>query len=194
MDLEYKFADLSLLSSDDLNADGKLKNIFRYLLENDLKIRNEFVNVIGLWECLWYNDDSIPGYSKGDFFWLNTQNVNEFLANYSTKIKNYADKCTKFKVDLPEFSSADPKIVEQYYNMLTGYVGEGMTAPASALYEIGDLSEPIQLRISLIDNNKFPIHDDRYWRSFFVSDPEEDVAYIQNVLEDIFKQREEKQW
>ena len=181
MDLKYQLSDFYLLSSDDLNMDGKLQTIFHYLLDNDLQIKHEFENVIGLWECKWYNNDSIPGYNKGDFFWLNTQNVSQFIANYALRIKKYADEHIGSNIKLEEFSASDPSIFAEYYNVLTGYNGV-----ESALYEIGNIEDPIQLRVSLIDNNKYSIHDDRYWKSFFV-DTQEDIDNIYNIIDERVK-------
>lgn len=48
-------------------------------IQNDVSLISENTSSPGIWECKWVNDQSKPGYSKGDAVWLNTQTPYDIL-------------------------------------------------------------------------------------------------------------------
>jgi len=48
-----------------------LNNAFRQLFENDLAMMSDCKYWPNIWECKWYNDATIDGYSTGNAVWRN---------------------------------------------------------------------------------------------------------------------------
>jgi hypothetical protein len=65
---------------------------FSKLAENDTSIVpvNEYTPKI--WENKWFNDDTIPGYSKGDSVWKYIMTSSDFLSEYHELIYKYASE------------------------------------------------------------------------------------------------------
>ena len=60
-------------------------------MENDFSIiPSETMEPI-IWECKWFNNPSISGYSQGDACWLNTENIDEFILYNHNKIYEYSE-------------------------------------------------------------------------------------------------------
>lgn len=169
-------------------GDGRtINDVFQQLLNNDLEIYGNFEKIPGIWECKWYNDDRIEGYAKGDFFWLNTEDLEQFLKTNANKIKEYTDVNPFVKEKLPVYKGGDTVVFDQYVNALTGYIAKDNNSKRlSALYEIGYLSACTQLIVSQCDNNKYPITDKNHWKKFFIDD-EDKIALNSIVLTNITK-------
>ena len=174
--------EMTLTSSDSINAKS-LNPIIDQFINNDLHVYGQYDKIPGFWKCRWYNDESIPGYSKGDFFWLNTENVMMFMQNRWREIQKYANENPFVLSNLPDWRANDEIVYNQYYNVLTGYMDPTKSKPLQALYEIGDLSAPAQLIISLKDNNKESISNKDYWKRVLVNTDED----YDNMIEMIYK-------
>ena len=84
----------------------------------------------------------MPGYSKGDSFWLNTEVPEEFIQSRAKEIYDYAAQNTYLKGIISSYTPNNKKIRELYMQILSGYYDYTMTEPLSALYELGDISKP----------------------------------------------------
>lgn len=60
------------------------------LVKNDLALNPYNFGIPLLWECKWYNNPAVKGYSKGSAVWLNTEDVEEFIKQKHEVIYNYA--------------------------------------------------------------------------------------------------------
>lgn len=162
-----------LLSEEDEINGNSLNKIFLRFLANDLKISKSFKDIPGVWFCKWYNSTkgkgSGKGYNKGDFFWLNTENVEDFIRDNNQKIRDLANVNPFVTKKLPKWKNNDSEIYEQYYNVLTGYIGEGMSKSLSPLYEIGEISNNFQIVVSQKDNNTDLVNELSSWKNFAVN-------------------------
>ena len=143
-----------------------LNGIFAKLLRNDFYIGGDVGLAPTIWECRWYNDQTIRGYSKGDACWLNTENEQSFITAKADTIYNYGVNNPYIGNSIKPLSE-DPSQISLYRNILSGYYTDGMAHPLSALFYLGDQERATQIRISRVDDNKHPVTDDRYWKSVF---------------------------
>lgn len=162
-------------------TEKSISDRFAKLLENDKYIANHFLLAPGIWHCSWYNDSLIPGYSMGDICWLNTTNITSFINDNYLNIKKYSDNNPVIHKNLKDYIEGNDEIFEQYYNVLTGYTDDSGVL-LSALYEVGQLSKPIQLFVSLKDNNKNSLNDRNAWRPFFVDDYDTVEPFLQDLI------------
>jgi len=60
-----------------------LNGAFTKLYDNDTELVPKYDYTPNIWENKWYNDDVIPGYSKGYCVWKNTYlDLSSFLDDY----------------------------------------------------------------------------------------------------------------
>ena len=173
-------------SSEALGKDS-LNEKFKLLKRNDINLNQLFSNLIGIWQCYWYYDSSINGYSIGDVVWLNTEDKNEFVKSHATTIKKYTDLNSQILNKLPEFDEFDDDIITQYANAMSGYTNDdlGSNVVLPPIYDIGDISKPIQLLVSLKNNNKSLLSDKSAWKPYFVNSDEDEktIRQIININE-----------
>lgn len=140
----------------------------------DKEIYGKFDDIPRIWKCSWYNDPRKEGYKKGDFLWLNTEDVSKFLKDNAQEIRDIANSNPMVVNKLPEWRSNDQTVYDAYFNVLTGYMDDTKSCPLSAVFEIGELSACNQLIVSQIDGNKSPITDVSAWKKFMITDAEYD--------------------
>lgn len=171
-------------STDSLGSEI-LNKKFRILLDNDLVINESFANGIGIWQCSWYYDSGMRGYSIGDTVWLNTEEPTAFVKSHAATIKKYTDLNSSVLNKLPEFDENDLDVVSKYLNALSGYrdplLGKDIVLPP--IFDIGDFSKPIQLVVSLKNNNKSLLSDSTAWKTLFVN-TDEDEETIRTTIDE----------
>lgn len=164
---------------------SKLKLLCSY----DQAISRSFVNSIGIWHCSWYYDSTISGYAKGDVVWLNTEDPFAFVRSHHATIKQYTDLKAEILTKLPEYDSNDDSVVAKYLNALSGYIDSKSknVKPLEPIFDLGIYSNPIQLAVSLKDNNKNLTSDDSAWKKLFVDgdDSEEKIGKTIAALKDL---------
>lgn len=172
------------MSVDDPLGSETLSKKFRILLENDKIINQLFSNSIGIWQCSWYYDSSVRGYNLGDAVWINTEDINTFVKSRAEIIKTYTDLNSQVLTKLPDFDEKDDDVVEKYKNAMSGYtdVNLGKDVVLPPIFDIGDFSKPIQLAISLKNNNKGLLSDDLSWKKLFVNS-DEDEENIRHIID-----------
>ena len=165
--------------------DGRpMGTIFYRLVENDRYIADNFTNVIGIWQCNWYYDNTERGYPKGHLCWLNTEEPMNFLKKNHDIIQEYTDLRSSIINKLPDFDATDSDIVDQYYSAMTGYVDPtvGITKPLEPIFDIGDYEKVPQLVVSLKDNNKDSTSVLSSWKRLFI-DEEDGVSTIYGMVD-----------
>lgn len=65
-----------------------LRNIYEKLTKNDCQMFGGGIRP-KIWECKWYNDDSIPGYGIGDAVIVNSIDPDAFIEMYESQILDY---------------------------------------------------------------------------------------------------------
>lgn len=160
-------------------TEASLNVRFNKLLQNDIYIANHFLLLPGIWHCAWYNDSNIRGYNAGDICWANTTDVTQFIIDHHKEIKDFSDGSPLIHVKLKDFVANNEAIFESYRNVLTGYTDSETSLPP--LYDIGQLSEPVQLYVSLSSNNKARLFNHNYWKPIFADDNDE----VDKVLDEV---------
>lgn len=179
-----ELSDIFMSANDPLDQDP-MNRRFEALRQNDIRINDLFSNSIGIWECSWYYDSSVRGYAIGDAVWLNTEDPDEFVKSRAVLIKHYTDFNSQILNKLPDFDPKDDAIVKQYKAAMSGYtdanLGKDVVLPP--IFDIGDFSKPIQIAISLKNNNKDLLTDSASWKKLFV-DSDEDEEKIRKTIDD----------
>lgn len=185
MNLRYGLDEI-LIKDDQKITDKTINNSFQKLIENDFSIFSNSDMEPQIWECKWFNNPNEKGYSQGDAFWLNTESIDDLVISKHSQIYEYARNNSYLKDKIKKYEYNNAEIHELYKNILSGYYDRKYNIRLSALFEIGDLKEKTQIRISKIDNNKYSIFDDNYWMDFFVREGsiENLDSIFNNVLSD----------
>ncbi len=149
------------------------------LIKNDLGLLDDNQNSPGIWEQKWANDSSVNGYRIGQSVWLNTQTPTDIL---NTRYKQVEQYVLDNPFLAPMYNSIDQndqeKINEFFIKAITGTAHRSV----SALYYLGELSSPVQIKISDVSNNKdFPTASS--WHDFYVSSTkDENVKLMASIL------------
>lgn len=189
MNLKYSIDDI-LIKNDQKITDKTINNSFQKLIENDFSIFSNSDMEPQIWECKWFNNPNERGYSQGDAFWLNTESIDDFVVSKNSQIYEYARNNSYLKDKIKKYEYNNSEIHELYKNILSGYYDRKYNIKLSALFEIGNLKEKTQIRISKIDNNKYSIFDDDYWMDFFVR--EGSIENLDSVFNNILSTHIEK--
>ena len=145
----------NFLLKDGETPDGPILNsIFQRLFANDQAIAGSFKEVPGVWFCKWYDNELAKGYDRGDFFWVNTENVENFIRDNNQKIRELANKNPFVGKKLPIWKNNDTEVFEMYYNALTGYVDDKVSKSLPPIYYLGELSNNFNLIVSQKNHNK----------------------------------------
>lgn len=157
-------------------SDVKLNEAFNKLLVNDKTLSPLNSIEPKIWECKWYNNSNIQGYSKGYAVWYNTESIDDILQRKIDEIYDYGKKNTKISMKIKEYDPFDKECYELYKSILTGYHDEDSGETFQPLFDIGNLSDSVQIYVLQKDNQKIsPKEDllrpeeDRVWKPFFKS-------------------------
>lgn len=126
-----------------------------------------------IWCCKWYNieltqnNKSSYCYKKGDMVWMNTENLEEFTISNKDYIISIAQNNSILKPLLDQATrKSESNVIDFLMKVVSGKIsGNSKNLP---LYCFGDISKPIQIRVSTIDDNDTPPTNDNFWRDFFV--------------------------
>lgn len=173
MALKHDLNDILIKGTQKITS-SVLNKSFQKLLENDFSIVSPIKMEPVIWECKWFNNTNISGYSQGDVCWINTEDVDEFIENRHNVIYDYAKNNVFLKNVIEPFQANNQEINELYRNILSGYQDNYSSIQLEPLFELGNITKQSQIRISKIDNNKHSVFDDDYWMDFFIRDQFED--------------------
>ena len=195
------FSDNGKFSAKELNS------IFAKLIQNDLYIMSNSDYIPNIWECRWYNDKSIQGYTKGHLCWKNNlMPMQNFLSSYSEIIHSYV-------LDNPVIYNNNKKIFQNEYNwfissyyehtnnvtenvlnkakdeysqVVQGYSIDSVKFPP--LFDIGEWNvstKPLKIYVSLIDNNKDQLSNTNSWASISLDSQEAFRYRLSSVVDQI---------
>lgn len=148
--LKYEDLEDIIIKEDENITDSRLNESFSKLLENDKSLSPINNRMPGLWECLWFNDDTVEGYKKGYAVWYNTEDTDKFIRIHKDEMYQYG-LANKYLVNrIKPYDDTDKEIDELYHGLLSGLYREdyGMTKPLPPLYDIGDIKDSVQLYVS----------------------------------------------
>lgn len=177
------------ISADEYISDTNLNAAFGKLIKNDLMLNPYSSNIPyipSIWECKWYNNSSVKGYSRGSAVWMNTEDVEEFISQKHNIIYDYAKKNIYLASVISAYDKTSKTSFDLYASILSGYQGPGMSRPLSPLFDLGQLSADTQIYVSLVDDNKIPPSQDillpeeqRKWASFI-----KDTSLVDTIIEE----------
>lgn len=142
-----------------------VNQVIKRLVENDQSFFGSGC-APGIWERRWYNDagnDSLY-YRKGDAVWVNTEQADEFVAAHQADIDAYVQGCPEARYRFMGLSAANDR-AGMY--ALRRDMALGLGEFDKGIYYLGNLLDPVQIRVSLSDGNDRPPNDDRWWADFF---------------------------
>lgn len=180
MSLKYKEADDVRISRAEGFRISTVNAALKRLVENDETFKQTGVSP-GIWERRWFNDAGNRRlyYMKGDAVWVNTEQADDFVASHVTDIDAYAQYDSEARYELAALSAKGDSagIYRLYKDMALGtgrYQGRG-------IYYLGNLLDPVQIRISKVDyNNRPPNASGDYWEDFF--DRTRDENFYRNQI------------
>lgn len=155
-----------------------INNSIAKLVENDKQFFSSSCQP-GIWERRWYNDTGNKSlyYKKGDAVWINTEQADEFVASHIADIDMYAQGCAQTRYKLAALSAAnDAAGISRLYRDMALGLGDFNIG----IYYLGNLLDPVQIKISLSDDNDKLPTDSRYWGDFF--DRSRDKAYYREQI------------
>lgn len=164
---------------------NSLNNSLNKLLTNDLMLKDVAKYSPKIWECKWYNDSAIQGYPKGYAVWYNTEDPEQFIAANADIIYNYAINNSFLRSLMKETGEYNGRNFDVYLSVLNGYSipSNGMSLPP--VFDIGVLSNDVQIKISLKDNNKDPLSSSS-WENFIVNDTVDLETRISNIISAVY--------
>lgn len=177
--------DICIRENEMLGLDAMNKRIVQ-LLSNDYSLFQDIPIENKIWECRWYADSTRPGYSKGDYIFLNTISTPDFVRKNATMIKEYIDLNSNIQNKLPEFDIYDEEVFNQYLNAVSGYVNQNGFIE-NPLFYIGDNTKHLQIKVSLIDDNKeVPNLSSKTWQDILIEDDSYLISnYVFRTIEDV---------
>lgn len=188
MNLKYNSISAVLLDKSDTISFSSLNKYFNRLLGNDQQFLKNTSSGPKIWECRWYNaneeDKASLGYDEGECFWYNTEPFQEFIQAYSAKIYAYAKQNGLLKDKIKPYNGTSESF-QLYKSIVNGYTEISSGIQLEPLFDIGKTKDDIQIKISKVNNNIYPLSDDNYWRSLVVS-PEMLLSIENEYVNDAF--------
>lgn len=197
--LRYKDPSDIFIKKGENISDVKLNEVFNKLLINDKTITPLQSLEPQIWECKWYNNPDISGYAKGTAVWYNTEDLDEFLLKRNKDIYTYGMENVKTSMKMMDYDPYDEESYNFYKNILSGYVEDDLSNKLQPLFDIGNLSNQVQIYILQKNNSKISPSEDllkpeseRVWKPFFktTGDIINEIlsTYVSQIIEDHKKQ------
>lgn len=160
---------------------NQLNSQLRSLVKNDNSLLDGNSYSPTLWECKWLNDYSIQGYSRGAAVWMNTQTPYDVLNTRYNQIERYVLENSILKQMYSRIEKDDQsKINDLFIRAIQGTASKAVPA----IYCLGDITQSVQIRVSMVDGNKAPPTDDAYWYDFYNrSDMESNMLSMMQYLD-----------
>lgn len=137
------------------------------MVANDNKIIPSYGVTPKIWKCKWYNGAKRNLYQQGQAVWVNTEDLDEFVASHKSVILDTINNNSTLRNIYKKLDGDEDSIYNLCKDVVTGKVsGNSEGLP---LYYIGKITDKTQIRISLSnDNDKLPT-DNAYWKDFFIN-------------------------
>lgn len=149
----------------------QLNITLRKLIQNDMMFIDGKLVSPQLWECKWLNDDSIAGYQKGYAVWMNTNSYDSVFSSNRERIIEYVQNNPVLRQLYDNIDQSDYVHAQQF--LMDAMTGKASNM-VSAIYVLGQMNDHVQVRVSLVDNNKAYPDDDSCWKDFYIRSTFED--------------------
>ena len=196
--MAVKFNDINQLTiqRNEFVTDTAINNILSKLHQNDIDISPLTDFSPKIWECTWFNVDqeyhNYYGYSKGDAVWYNTEDIFSFISKNSDLIYYYASNNNILRNIIKVFDPTSEEIFNLYVSIIQGYEYydiKQQKKKLQPLFDIGTLTDDVQIYVSLVDKNtKAPSEDPdgKYWKKYIKHSNDkkiyENIRTIANLL------------
>lgn len=191
MKLKFNSFDQIKLNESDSIDIQTINKILKQLAENDQSIIPSSSNIPKTWERKWINDPDNKSlyYNAGESVWVNVETIDTIIDKNEANIRWYAsnDPTTRLILEELDIQGDESKLKEFYKQYINGYNEQ----KNRSLYYIGDITKPIQIRISLEDNNIQEPSDHNVrtdenpsgkWMDFFKYQTDDDIKEEINVI------------
>ena len=155
----------------DTISQQQLNRATTMMVNNDKKLLPNTGYSPKIWECTWYNSPvnsyttGTYGYHKGDAVWINTEDLDEFAKHNAEHIREVIAGNSKLKTAFDSISGNEKSEIEFLKKVIVGdIVGSSTNQP---LYYLGSITEPVKIKVSVIDNNTDLPTDSDTWKDFF---------------------------
>lgn len=156
----------SILFSSNSNLEfiSQLNAALKALIDNDNTFVNENGSAPKIWDCKWLNSTAHSnGYPKGYAVWMNTNTYEQITSYYYRTLEQYITNNATLNAIYATIDQNDSHALNQFFIS----AANGTASPnVSAIYCLGDISQPVQIRISKFDNNK-ELPTTSAWEDFF---------------------------
>lgn len=141
-----------------------LNEVISKLLMNDKTMVP--VNAVkpSIWVARWINGED--AYNRNDAVWVNTESVQDFVKSKTEYIKIYLRQDKRYAGRINQAEANND--VQEMYRILE----EGVSA--NDIFYLGDLTQPVQIKICKRDGTKQPPSNSAYWEDFWVTSSEEE--------------------
>lgn len=155
------------------------------MIKNDIDLIPKSNIAPSIWKCSWYNvkltdsNKSSYCYKKGDAVWVNTEDLASFTEANKSYIKLVIMNNSFLRRKYQQVQDNESEVQQLFQDVVSGKVsGNSQNLP---LFYIGNLTDKVQIRVSLSDDNDKLPTDNAYWKDFFVNN---DVSRFQNIILD----------
>lgn len=169
---QLKFNHNSYIRKTDIN------DKFKKLIENDILLDPSSNIKPQIWECKWFNNNNISGYNKGDAVWINTESEINFIKKHISDIYNYALNNQYLKQKIKTYTT-DDESYELYKKIAFGYK-DGSGISIQPLYYIGNIKNPVQIKICTKNNVKTTPDNTEDWKDFYRK-PENNIQLLNEL-------------
>lgn len=182
---------------------NKLNMSLSGLIDNDQAILAPNDYMPKIWECSWYNDDTLAGYQKGDVVWKWIMTSTEFLDNYWSLVSAYASQNSRLssyfidKCYTTAWHATTPAEQQKWHNVISGY-SEGSRQIYGPMFDYcfdyktnrysPYPSHSIEIYISLSDDNKALLSDTSHWRNIAIKNDAELCSYLSSEVSSLLQQ------
>ena len=171
-DVVYGMQDVRISDADRLAVTSFSASTAK-LAANDVSLFPDRQRVPGIWRNRRYSaGDASDGYAKGEAVWINTEDIDRFVVAYERVIRQCIETDAELSAEMARLDRIGDRnaLLAFYKEVVRGYDGR------EPLFYLGDLTKPVQIRISLVDGNRLPPTDSNVrsernpggtWRDFF---------------------------
>lgn len=207
----YTYNDVCLSVIQDLNTDIVNRSLSA-LVMNDTTILPQNNYIPQIWERKWFNNDTLPGYQRGDVIWKYIMNGDQFLSNYASIVYKYSKENPRISAyllcsdqyqyekekyhniisgysELSGYISVDNDILPVYRQVLPSlfdYCYDYSTKEYLSGLSQNDKPKKIEIYISLKDDNKEELSNTLYWQNINLENDNFLSTYISSIFDQEF--------
>ena len=162
---------------------NEFDSALKTMIKNDCNLIPKANIAPTIWKCSWYNvyltenNKANYCYKKGDAVWVNTEDLASFTEANKQYVKLTVMNNSLLRKKYQQIQDNESEVQQFFQDVVSGKIsGNSKGFP---LFYIGDLTQKVQIRVSLSDDNDKLPTDNAYWKDFFVNN---DKSRFQNII------------